>query len=167
MNVKLAIWVLLGVVVICGFPLTASAGGGSPFSFGVVATGAYVPPSVFVQENLPYYALYPPVYYSYPTRVSYGFTPFAWGPYGYSPGAYCRNVSAAKAPPRAPVVIRNTHVRANKAVEPAVSQSVVKPLRVVNPFVSPAKYTRTTTPSARMARRPHVIHPASLAGLSE
>src|SRR5436305_2234169 len=31
-------------------------------------------------NNLPYFALHPPVYYSYPVPRTYGYSPFAYGP---------------------------------------------------------------------------------------
>ncbi len=154
MNAKPAIWILLGVLgtlIACSFPLASSAEGGTPFSFGVVAAGGYVPPSAFVEANLPFYALYPPVYYSYPIRYSYGRTPFAWGPYGhgsrvYGSRGYCADVPVARVRPRrvpTPLVVRNTYVRGIAAAEPAANRSARKPLRIVNPFVSPAKSSRT------------------------
>ncbi len=166
MNAKLAIWVLLGVSVTCGTMLDASASGAVPFTQGVLAAGAYVPPSVFVDENLlPFYSLYPPVYYSRPVRHSYGSTPFAWGPYAgqpyaYGPGAY---YSGGPAFGPAPAVVRNSRVGGTATVAPV---SAPKPLLVVNRFVSPTKSLgiAAATPAAR---QPAVIHPMAIAGLSE
>src|SRR5262245_48352075 len=36
-------------------------------------------------HNLPYFALHPPVYYSYPVPRTYGYTPFAYPPYVMTP----------------------------------------------------------------------------------
>ena len=39
------------------------------------------------QPRIPYYALYPPVYYSYPVARPYGFSPFAYPPGVMTPDA--------------------------------------------------------------------------------
>ena len=145
MNAKLAICVLLGVSFTCGSMFDTSASGAEPLTRGFLVAGAYVPPSVFVDSNLlPFYSLYPPVYYSHPVRRPYGFTPFAWRPCTYGPGAY---YSGGPALGRAPA-------------------SVPKPLRIINRYARPAK-SSAITPATTTARQPAVIHPTALAGLSE
>src|SRR5262245_27891802 len=36
-------------------------------------------------KNVPFYALHPPVYYSYPVPRTYGYSPFAYGPWTMTP----------------------------------------------------------------------------------
>lgn len=71
--------------IVCGVLLAASAsaskanaqfmsGGGYGLGFfNYGNTGRYF-------ERIPYYALYPPVYYSYPVPRTYGYSPFAYPP---------------------------------------------------------------------------------------
>lgn len=167
MNAKLAIWVLLGVSLTCSSILDASASAAPPFTHGVLAAGAYVPPSVFVDENLlPFYSLYPPVYYNRPVRYSYGSSPFAWGPYACEPGAYYSSGPSAGVFSRTPAVVRNSYVGSAGAIAPVSRPSAPQPLRIVNRHVLPAK-SLDIAPAALVARRPVVIHPAALARLSE
>jgi hypothetical protein len=89
-------------------------------------------------NNLPYFALHPPVYYSEIVPRTYGYSPFA-----YPPGVMTPEVACAPQP----VTINNPYVPATKpATAPAgqptdraasVSQPV-EPLVVINPFVSPS-----------------------------
>ena len=47
------------------------------------AYGCYawaLPPSIYVNDYIPYYAAHPPVYYSYPVPRPYGFSPYAYPP---------------------------------------------------------------------------------------
>jgi len=164
MNAKLAIWVILGVSLTCSTMLDASASEVVPFTRGVLASGAYVPPSVFVDSNLlPFYSLYPPVYYSRPISHSYGSTPFAWGPCANGPDAY---YSGGPAFVRAPAVVRNTHIGSMGAIAPVTCPSAPKPLRIVNRHAS-SKKTHSVAAEATDARQPVVIHPTALARLSE
>jgi hypothetical protein len=85
-------------------------------------------------NNLPYFALHPPVYYSVPVPRTYGYSPFAY------PGDIMTPELAA---PVQPVTILNPHVnqKAEKPAEAAKDRAAsvemqVKPLVVVNPFVA-------------------------------
>jgi len=161
MNAKLAIWVLLGVSLTCSFMFDTSASAAVPFTRGVLAAGAYVPPSVFVDENLlPFYSLYPPVYYSYPVKHSYGSSPFTWGPCASGFDAYYSGGSVFRS---VPASVRNSHVNRLGAVMPA---SPAGPLRIVNRFVSPTKSLGVAR-AATDAQQPEVIRPTALARLSE
>jgi hypothetical protein len=86
-------------------------------------------------NNLPYFALHPPVYYSYPVPRTYGYSPFA-----YPPGVMTPDVIIDAQP----VTIINPHVESNKmtAPKPAPDRSAAKaasiePLVIVNPYVTP------------------------------
>jgi hypothetical protein len=88
-------------------------------------------------NNLPYFALHPPVYYSEPVPRTYGYSPFA-----YPPGVMTPDVVIAPQP----VTINNPYVPATKpAVAPAAGadrstsvNQVPEPLVIINPFVTPA-----------------------------
>jgi hypothetical protein len=86
-------------------------------------------------NNLPYFALHPPVCYSEPVPRTYGYSPFA-----YPPGVMTPEVSCAPQP----VTINNPYVpSATPAASPAgatpdrsaATTSAVEPLVVINPYV--------------------------------
>jgi hypothetical protein len=84
--------------------------------------------------NVPYYAAFPPVYYSYPVPRTYGYSPFA-----YPPGTMTPEV----APEPEPVTIVNPYVPKSD-VEPQEDRAVEarrqpQPLVVLNPYVAPMR----------------------------
>jgi hypothetical protein len=87
-------------------------------------------------NNLPYFALHPPVYYSEPVPRTYGYSPFA-----YPPGTMTPDVISAPQP----VTINNPYAPATtpapaaaKPVDRSTSTSPApEPLVIVNPYVSP------------------------------
>ena len=94
----------------------------------------------YVSESVPYFALHPPVYYSYRVARTYGFSPFAYPP--------CLSIIAAE--PIRNAGRQNTYPTAQKP----------EPLMVVNPFVEQSDDSDVTKPTDR---RPQVVYPASLA----
>lgn len=88
-------------------------------------------------NNLPYFALHPPVYYSYPVPRTYGYSPFAYPPYVMTPEI------AFEAQP---VTIINPHVPKSKkdSSKPKVDRTAAasapsQPLVIVNPFVAQSR----------------------------
>jgi hypothetical protein len=90
-------------------------------------------------DNVPHYAAFPPVYYSYPVPRTYGYSPFA-----YPPGVMTPEVEFVE-----PLAIDNpyfsgsTEVESAEAAEAAVDQTTAAPatagpLVIVNPYVAPA-----------------------------
>jgi len=92
----------------------------------------------------PYYAIYPPVYYSSQiTARHYGASPFAWSP-GMQPITYTAEPASVAAPE--PLIIENPYVTGAKSnvkqasvTQPSTDQSspseaVVEPLKIDNPF---------------------------------
>jgi hypothetical protein len=86
-------------------------------------------------NNLPYFALHPPVCYSEPVPRTYGYSPFA-----YPPGVMTPEVCAPQ-----PVTINNPYVPSTsptgtqKSVNSdrsAATSSPVEPLEVNNPYVT-------------------------------
>lgn len=86
-------------------------------------------------DNVPYYAAFPPVYYSRPVARTYGYSPFAYPPGVMTPEVEC-----------APLAIENPYFEGSvpvdaPAAEPTrVDQTTradkpVEPLMVVNPYV--------------------------------
>jgi hypothetical protein len=88
-------------------------------------------------NNLPYFALHPPVYYSEPVPRTYGYSPFA-----YPPGTMTPEIVGEAQP----VTINNPYAPATTPAKAEVKPSdrsasaspAPEPLVIVNPFVSPA-----------------------------
>jgi hypothetical protein len=74
--------------------------------------------------RIPYYALYPPVYYSYPVARPYGYSPFA-----YPPGTITPEIT----PKTAAVEFRNPFVPQRKASQDMSAFSA--PRMYYNPYV--------------------------------
>jgi hypothetical protein len=93
-------------------------GGGLPYSNG--------------NEHVPYYSLYPPVYYSVPVPRTYGYSPFA-----YPPGYMTPEVEIVPEPK----TIVNPHTSPSaKTIKPSPSESpdnrtTLAPKVIFNPFV--------------------------------
>jgi hypothetical protein len=95
-------------------------------------------------DNVPYYAAFPPVYYSVPVPRTYGYSPFA-----YPPGVMTPEVEAAQ-----PLTIENPYYD-EKAAEPEAEEvpapadaTTSLPTRgpqvVLNPYVSGTAATLAT-----------------------
>ena len=88
-------------------------------------------------NNLPYFALHPPVYYSEPVPRTYGYSPFA-----YPPGVMTPELMGEAQP----VTINNPYVPATAPALPETKPSdrsastgtAPEPLVILNPFVTPA-----------------------------
>jgi len=88
-----------------------------------------------LSQNVPYYAAFPPVYYSAPVPRTYGYSPFA-----YPPGTATPDLPS-------PIIVSkeilNPYVPASTVAEKAEadkvtqSDSTPQPLAIVNPFVGP------------------------------
>ena len=83
-------------------------------------------------QNVPYYAAFPPVYYSAPVPRTYGYSPFAYPP-GTATPELAEPVVAAKE-------ILNPYVPASTEKEAADQvtrhESKSQPLAIVNPYVT-------------------------------
>ncbi len=94
-------------------------------------------------NNLPYFALHPPVYYSEPVPRTYGYSPFA-----YPPGTMTPEIVGEAQP----VTINNPYVPATTPASvpakpsdrSAATGQAPEPLVIVNPFVSPASSVAKT-----------------------
>jgi hypothetical protein len=109
------------------WPYLGYAGyGGYGYGWGFNQPTNYVPAP-------PYYAIYPPVYYSpHITARHYGASPFAWYP-GMQPITYAPQAEPAAAPE--PVMIENPYVRGARATSAKAAKFEVQPLKIDNPFV--------------------------------
>ena len=125
----------LVLLVFAALPSVASAywpylgyGGYGAYGYGWGFNQAtnYVP-------SPPYYAIYPPVYYSHQiTARHYGASPFAWTP-GMEPITYTGEPAMAASPE--PQIIENPYVTTKSASKQAsAAEKVAEPLKMDNPF---------------------------------
>jgi hypothetical protein len=101
--------------------------GGYGFGYGYDVGRLY---SVLA-DKVPYYAAFPPVYYSAPVPRTYGYSPFA-----YPPGTMTPELAA----PVEPQEIINPHVEATSAEEPQAgrvtqAEHSTRALVITNPYV--------------------------------
>ena len=105
----------------------AGYGGYGNYGWGFNQATNYVPAP-------PYYAIYPPVYYSSQiTARHYGASPYAWYA-GMEPITYVPEPEPAAAPE--PVMIENPWVKGAKSTSAKAMTMKVQPLKVYNPFVA-------------------------------
>ena len=142
MNKRPIFVTLVGMVMVLG-ACRASGQGWGVFPYAPTCWGC---PSVYATESVPYYALYPPVYYSYHVARTYGYSPFAYPPGVLTPGSE---------PPCA-----GAYPSATGETE---SQQGPQPLKIDNPFVEQSGRQGVTSSRKPVGRRPQVIYPAAVA----
>ena len=127
-----------------GVLIAASAGASSAsaqMGFGPGGYGLGYFNYGYNQPRIPYYALYPPVYYSYPVARTYGYSPFA-----YPPGTQTPQI----APAEAAVEYRNPCVPSGSAQpRPSEDKMAAQPRMYLNPYVEQA----SAAGSAKLAER--------------
>jgi len=78
------------------------------------------------RDYLPYYSLFPPVYYSRPVPRTYGYSPFA-----YPPGTMTPEIQISE-----PAEIINPHVpQKSSLTRPELEQTTQAPKVIFNPYV--------------------------------
>lgn len=94
-------------------------------------------------ENVPYYAAFPPVYYSVPVARSYGYSPFAYPPGTMTPEVV--ETVAAQEIVNPYVEPASLKTEKTKPAEDRVTATEAKssPLVVTNPFVTPRASNQT------------------------
>jgi hypothetical protein len=120
---------------------------GSPYSSA--GWGFAWPTSCYAAEALPYFSVFPPVYYSHRVPRPFGYSPFA-----YPPGV----LTPCSEPPQA--VAQNASRMPDGA---EAARQGRPPLRINNPFVGPPSPPGLTTNRRPPARQPKVIYPAAMA----
>jgi hypothetical protein len=90
---------------------------------------------LYGRDYVPYYAMHPPVYYSYPVPRPYGWSPFAYPPSVMTPEV---DFSQASITPKA---IENPYVKVKQVPRKpeATNTTAIQPLRIANPFVTETK----------------------------
>jgi hypothetical protein len=121
---RLAVLVAVAVVVIacCAPDASAQVVFGQPGAYGLgvfdYGSGGYWGGNY----RIPYYALFPPVYYSYPVARPYGYSPFAYPPGTVTP----------ELPPKA-AIYRNPFVP--QPAKTSQDKTASAPRVYLNPFV--------------------------------
>ena len=154
MNARLILWVVLAALVIPVLTAVATAAGG-PGVCGYPGWGSgYYAPRLYVRDDdIPYYAKHPPVYYSYPVPRPYGYSPFA-----YPPGTMTPEVKV-----REPLMVPNRYVPRKTERRPDGDRQTRTPLRIINPYVvHSGEPNESPIPAGEQPRRPQVVFPASL-----
>jgi hypothetical protein len=91
-------------------------------------------------NNVPYYALHPPVYYSYPVPRTYGYSPFAYPGYIMTPEG-CEPQPLDIINPHVPAPTQKpASVETDRA---AAVQTAPEPLVILNPYATPTKTIAT------------------------
>lgn len=145
---------LVGANVFGDEGLGVATGGWS--EYGYWGSG-YCPWSDYYPESAPYFAMHPPVYYSYVVPRPYGYSPFP-----YPPGVRTPEIAVPK-----PKVIQNRFVPRPANLPEAQNRVTQQPLRIRNPFVaqavgSPVQQTAGLA-SPQGGGGAKVIYPARLA----
>ena len=153
MNAKPAILVLLGILVISQIPSPAVAAG-EPYYLGY----GYAPWDYYWRHNyvtmrnsMPYFALHPPVRYSYAVSRTYGLSPFA----AYPAGVY------DQVQPTPPLLVQNPYVSQTAVISPPMYGTGSPPLRIINPYVAKPG-DPGVTPEAVLPRQPRVTYPSAV-----
>ncbi len=176
MNAKRVIWVLLAIAVVAATSSPATADGPYPYYYGAyygdLAPWAHAATQVGQHTGVPYYALYPPVYYSHPVKRTYGRSPLAYLPgyfgfdpaaaLGDAPSAYGSGRRAASPTPVRPVTVKNPYVADGAGVAPDTQQASRGPLRLINPYVEASGDSPAVLAVAEH-RRPQVVFPTAMA----
>lgn len=121
---------MAGAAFLTGFGSTANAQmgmGGYGLGYGFLGNGPYN--NLYDAGPIPYFSLYPPVYYSQPVPRTYGYSPFA-----YPPGFLTPEIEWAQ-----PKVLVNPHVPQKSSLpvprSAPLDRTTAAPKMIVNPFV--------------------------------
>jgi len=115
-----------------GFGLGGFGMGYSPYGGYWDIAGLYYQ----LYNNLPFYALHPPVYYSAPVPRTYGYSPFAYPPGTMTPEIGCMVEPVTINNPFAPSTTPGAAPAAPSADRAASVARPIEPLVVINPYVT-------------------------------
>jgi len=147
-GVELAISVL--VLITTTVSALASWPYGSPYYGWYGGNGCY---SNYCQESVPYYALNPPVYYSYHVARTYGLYPFP----------YYADIMPSPAVAIEPKLVINKYVEQKLTAESGSFER--QPLRIANPFVEQPTESKSVEKASwdnSKTVKPKVIYPIKL-----
>jgi hypothetical protein len=116
---------ILGAGLVCSLGAAASSAHAQIFAPSYGFAGGTGPYNIYIQDTPPFYAIYPPVYYSQPMSRAYGFSPFA-----YPPG-----VPTPQNQVTAPLGVQTSAVYDSNAIPAPADAFAQAPLTIENPFV--------------------------------
>jgi hypothetical protein len=137
---RVSLWVAVGILLAAGFSASqAKAQVNGPGAYGL---GFYNYSGNYYGNNyrIPYYALFPPVYYSYPVARPYGYSPFAYPPGTITP----------EAPQKAVAPVEYLNPLVPQGDKPGGDKTASAPRMYYNPFVNKAQ-TDSSLAVARQA----------------
>jgi hypothetical protein len=154
---------VLAFVFFCGLAggstIAEAQWGGYGYGYGFLNGGAWWNGSVYSgvieDQRPPYFALHPPVYYSYPVPRTYGYSPFAYPGCTPTPDLHLEVVEPQMVPN--PFVPGEAAPKQGEDAEPATSaeatgnRTAAAPRRIRNPFVD-ATIARTAPVDKPMIR---------------
>lgn len=152
--------VIVGILSILFLSRVASAQWAIPFGGYWGWNGSY---STYSQDSIPYFALNPPVYYSYPVARTYGLYPFPYIPESAS-GSSTNNCFARNVEPK--LIINKNVENFNKPV--SMASDVRQPLRIHNPFTELREDVNSVKKASwekSGAIEPKVVHPIDLTSI--
>ncbi len=119
--------ILLGTFLLGCAPAAASAHGWLGMGYSAGWAAWWPAPSAYTQQDVPYFAKHPPVYYSRPVARPYGLLPYPYLP-----------VASKPQPVEVRVVVHN-HFAAEEGWQRPAEGSRPEPRRIVNPFAQAAE----------------------------
>jgi hypothetical protein len=120
---------LVAILSLIGIPAALACdgcGGGYGYGYGWLYNS--------LRYEVPHFAAYPPVYYSYPVPRTYGYSPFAYPPHVMTPEIEGKPTAVEIVNPYVPQQ-KPTTGESDRSAGTAQPQ----PLVVVNPFVGPSR----------------------------
>ena len=118
---------ILGVGLIGCIDAAASSAHAQFFAPSYGFAGGTGPYNLYTQDTPPFYAMYPPVYYSRPVARTYGFSPFAYPPGVPTP----QNFASA------PQGVQTSEIYDSNAPPGPADALAAAPLMIENPYFKP------------------------------
>jgi hypothetical protein len=134
MATRSTVRIVLSVAAVC-LLLVSLLSGEAKAQYGFLRGGCYSAyygygaSNIYTAEHVPYFALHPPVYYSYPVSRPYG-----WSPFPHAPSPYAAQRPRPAVRVAQPLTIRNPYVVGAAAAGEASMSG--QPLPIVNPHVA-------------------------------
>ena len=156
MNLRVKVCLTLAVAAaasLAGSGAKAQYFGGC--GFGGYGYGYGIPYNVYGQDSIPYFALYPPVYYSHPVARPYGFSPFAYPPGVTTPNGVAYYSSSA---------MPSRQARYRVKPQTTVGKTAAAPVVIENPYFHKEGQVAAQAPgksSRKSAPKPLVVYPVA------
>jgi hypothetical protein len=141
---RVSLWIGCGVLLAASLQASEASAQFGPGGYGLGFFNYGSRPYANVYR-VPYFAMYPPVYYSYPVARPYGYSPFAYPPGTMTPAAapkvaaveYQNPFTEPVTTPASPTENKQTAIPA--PVSAPIDQTASLPRMYYNPFVQAAQ----------------------------